>query len=115
MYIVKKTGSIFLVLIMLLIIFSGCSKFTGPSNKQLKEDMFEHYFSHDLAYCDGEITGMKIDFSNCDDKRYEAEIDVDFYIPDGMYRGEYSFTVKVEYKYYDNGGWKLVDINADKN
>ena len=111
----KKGISIFFLLIMLLTVFSGCSKITEPSDKQLKEDMFEHYFSNDLAYRDGEITEMNIEFSDCNDELYEAQIDVDFNIPSGKYSGEYSFTAEVQYKYYDNGGWKLIDIDVEKN
>ena len=100
----KKVLLIVMSCILLIGILAGCAS-SGPSNGLLAEDIAEEFEA--CTGVDVEVEEMDITYSNCRDGIYEAEIEVDF---SRVIQLE-PCIANVQYKYYNNGGWKLVDID----
>lgn len=110
----KKFLTIFLAVLLLVTIFAGCSA-SGPSKKQIKEDAQD--FLEDQPYLqDEKITKIEIEFADCKDGIYEAQIIIyyDYTQPSLGGKKEKASekqTVYVKYRHYSKGGWKLLDID----
>ena len=105
----KKLISLLLLVtlcILLIGLLTGCGS-SGPASDLLEEDIAEEFEAR--TGIDVEVEGMDITYSNCRDGLYEAEIEVDF---SKVIQRELC-TANVKYKYYNNGGWKLVDIDLE--
>lgn len=122
----KKIIAIFIATMLLITVFVGCGAGSGPSESQIKKDI-EEYDSeypykhilyvdmyHDIS--DENITDMEIEYSDCKADTYEAKVHVTFsykYSNGGYSKitDEEDTTLYVKYKYYSNGGWKLVEVD----
>jgi len=121
----KKIIAIFIATMLLITVFVGCGAGSGPSESQIKKDIEEYdskYRYKHILYTDSSssiavatILDMEIEYSDCKADAYEAKVCVEFIYeyPDGGYASSADeTTLYVKYKYYSNGGWKLVEVDT---
>ena len=115
----KKTIAIMLALLVVIACFAGCSTSSGPSKKQLKNDILEEYYNGSTGYSSFEKKNFKIEkiiLADVEDDEYYAKVKVSFDIymlgwdPPEYNWEHWTRTLEVRYKHYDTGGWVLQSV-----